>query len=147
MDFIPISKKALFIWRARLVAVAFLAALLISLIFNFFSIVWNILTGAWIIAFIYFYAFYYPIKYHKMKYKVNDDIFCVNCGVIYTRQKYIYIKNIHYVILFSSPLERHFGVTTLIVVAAGGTIFLYSLNNDDAAKLRSTLSGETAHEK
>ena len=144
LQFKSVSPTLLKIWRARLIAVVFVFALLVSLIFNFFTLVWNILTITWIVLFLFFYSFYLPAFYNSLRYSLLDKTFCVSAGVIFNRNKYIYIDNIQYVMSVASPLARYYGLCSLVVVGAGGVISLYGLEAEEILYLKQHLSNEVA---
>nr|WP_087302394.1 PH domain-containing protein [Anaerotruncus colihominis] len=96
-------------------------------------------------AFLYFYIFYYPIKYRKLAYGTNAHCLLVYCGVIYTRVKAVPFTSIQYTSVFSTPLERLFGVTSLFVYAAGGRVYIPGLAPQDARELQALLTPGRPH--
>ena len=64
----------------------------------------------------------YPIKYRKLSYGFNRRCLLIHCGVIYTRVKAVPLTSIQYASVASSPLERLFGVCSLLVHAAGSSV-------------------------
>lgn len=139
MNFHKIDRKALLIWRIRLCVCALLPSFFSALFFSLNSLVWLILTGCWVVAFLTLFVWYYPLKYRKLSYAAVGDVLVINCGVIYTRRKSVLIKNIQYISLVSLPLHKLFGLCAVFFHAAGGYVYLPCVRQEDAALLQNLL--------
>lgn len=133
------------VWRLRLLAAALVPSFLTAWFSPRINWLWWLFTAAWMCAFLYFYIFYYPIKYRKLAYGVNAHCLLVYCGVIYTRVKAVPFTSIQYTSVFSTPLERLFGVTSLFVYAAGGRVYIPGLAPQDARELQALLTPGRPH--
>lgn len=79
--------QILTVWRIRLLLVALVPSFFSAFFAPRINWVWWLFTAAWMAAFLYFYIFYYPIKYRKLSYGFNRRCLLIHCGVIYTRVK------------------------------------------------------------
>ena len=128
------------VWRLRLLLVAILPSFLSAYFAPHIGLVWWVFTAAWIFAFLGFYIFYYPIKYRKLAYSVNEKCLLIHCGVIYTRVKEIPLTSVQYVSIATTPLQRLFGICSLIVFTAGSNAYIPGLAPDKADELRDLLT-------
>ena len=128
------------IWRIRLLLLAVVFSFLSAWFYPHRGWIWWLFTLGWAGGFFYFYLFYYPIKFRKLSYARNQDCLLIHCGVIYTRTRAIPFSAIQYTSTGSTPLERLFGVCSLIVVTAGSRVFLPGLPTQDAQELQRFLS-------
>ena len=132
--------RILTVWRIRLLVTAVAP----SAVTAYFSInrtwAWWLFSASWIAAFLYFYIGYYPIKYRKLSYSLNQTCLVVHCGVIYTRIKAMPLVSIQYVSVSSTPLQQLFGLCSLVVYAAGSTLRLPGLPLQDGILLQGALT-------
>ncbi|MDD2955066.1 MAG: PH domain-containing protein [Oscillospiraceae bacterium] len=135
-----ISRRALLLWRVRLCAAALPLSFLLSLLLEPFSLLWSIFAGILILAFLFFYSFYFPVKYKKLTYAVGRGILVVHGGVFYRTRRSISLANIQYLSSFETPLCRLLGVSGLLIHAAGGTLYLPALEKQTCALLSSALT-------
>ena len=72
--------RILTVWRIRLLVTAVAP----SAVTAYFSInrtwAWWLFSASWIAAFLYFYIGYYPIKYRKLSYSINQACLVVQIG-------------------------------------------------------------------
>ncbi|MEG0899314.1 MAG: PH domain-containing protein [Oscillospiraceae bacterium] len=139
------EKRIVWVWRIRLALFCLIPAAMNGWFNETMSNIWLIFTFLWVAVFIFFYAFYFPIKYKKQSYRITSKDFFVTTGVIYTITKSIPIKNVQYVSIFSSPLERIMKVATIRAVGAGGGVSISGMSKEDTKRLSSIL-GESEHE-
>lgn len=131
--------RTLTVWHIRLLCAAIVPSFCSAWFAPYINWIWWTFTGAWALAFLYGYIFYYPIKYRKLSYSFNKRCFLIHCGVIYTRVKAIPLTSIQYVSVTSTPLQRLFGICSLFVFCAGSTAYVPGLLRADAAHLRERL--------
>lgn len=136
MNFHRIDPRALLVWRIRLCVCALLPSFLSALFFAPGTLVWCILTGLWVAAFLALFLWYYPLKYKKLSYAASDDLLVIRCGVIYTRRKSILIKNIQYITIVTLPLPKLFGLCAIFFQAAGGWMYLPCVRRQDAQMMQ-----------
>lgn len=139
----PVIKPALHIltvWRLRLLLCTLLPSFFSALFFGSRGPIWWSCTIVWVAAFCYFYIFYYPIKLKKLSFGGNDRCLLIHCGVIYTRVKAIPYESIQYLSVTSSPLERLFGICSLVLYMAGASAYLPGLTPEEAETIRADLA-------
>lgn len=128
------------VWRIRLL----LAAVAPSFLSAYFGAnrnwIWWLFTASWTAAFLYFYIFYYPIKFRKLSYSLNKRCLIIHCGVIYTRVKAVPFSSIQYAAIGTTPLQRLFGITSLFVCTAGSSAYIPGLPPDEARELQAILT-------
>ena len=129
------SKNILWVWRIRLCLICLIPSAICGWFFKTFSSLWLIFTCLWLIAFAFFYIFYFPIKYKKLLYHHDGSVFVKNYGVIYTMTKSIPLKNIQFIIKSATPLERIFKIYSFRIVGAGSQMTVSGLNSDDLSFL------------
>ena len=137
MHFKRTDKMGLILWEIRISAAAFLVSFLTAVIFS--GIMFKIISALWITAYLVMFAWYYPLKYKKLSYNIDENILVVNCGVVYRRRKSIFLKNIQYISTVRTPLQRIAKLETVIVHAAGGFIFIPNLKIEESRLLMYTL--------
>lgn len=134
------------VWRIRLLVAAIIPAFVSACFWKQINWVWWLFTASWALAFLYFYIFYYAIKYRKLSYSLNERCLLIHCGVIYTRVKAIPFTSIQYVSVASTPLQRLFGITSLFVFSAGGSAYIPGLPPLEARALQGVLTPDDGGE-
>lgn len=127
------------IWRIALIFITLVPAFLTSLILRIGSVAWTVATGLWIFAFLAAYLVYLPIRYKKLAYGISGDNIVLVSGTFYTRVCSIPIAGIQFTALVQSWLDRFFGLSTLVINAAGGRISIPGLKTQDAKALADLL--------
>lgn len=127
------------VWRIRLLLAALAPSFLSAYFLPWQGILWWCLTAGWVLGFLYFYIAYYPIKLRKLAYSGNEHCLIIHCGVVYTRVKAIPYTSIQYASLFSTPLERLFGICSLAVSMAGARVYMPGLTRNQAKGLQEQL--------
>ncbi len=130
-----ISKKSVTLWRIRLCIIAFVCAVVTSFVMIPFSIVWNVTTAGWVTTFLFMYFLYYPAKYRRLTYSVDQSKIYVKSGVIYRYERYMELDRVQYVNLVADPLQRIIGLNGVLILAAGSRIYIPCLEKDEAKKL------------
>lgn len=136
--------RILTVWRIRLLVTAVAPSAVTAYFFINRTWIWWLFSASWIAAFLYFYIGYYPIKYRKLSYSINQTCLIVHCGVVYTRIKAMPLCSIQYVSVSSTPLQQLFGLCSLVIYAAGSALRLSGLSLQDGILLQGTL---TPHEE
>ena len=143
VDFSP-HRRILTIWRMVAAAFALAAAFAVALLFGQHPLLFRLTTGLWVVVFLGFFVIYCPIKYNRLKYSVGNGQVLLRGGVLYRRVKAIPLSNIQFTAAFASPLHRLFGLCTVALAAAGGSLFLTGLTREDAARLEKLLCVPTS---
>lgn len=133
--FVKPPRRALFYWRIRALLLAFVPSFLVSFFFPLFSLWWYLITGAWLLAFFYFFCFWYPIKWKKLSYCLIGRILYLNNGIIYTHRRFIETKNIQYVEVYHDPIMKLFHISTVVIHAPGVVMYMPGLLREDALAL------------
>lgn len=134
-----LPEKALACWRVRLILTAFGPALLSALFYSYSRLVWGILTGLWMGAFLLFYFGYYPLKRRRLSYGSDGRLFILNTGVVYNRRKAIPLERIQYITVGRTPLQRAMGLSSVYIHLAGGVALLSCVTQQEAERLRTLL--------
>ena len=69
----------------------------------------------------------------------HRDWFLLRKGLLWHRSILVPRRQIQYVSLRRNPLERLFGLTTLVFMTAGGRVYLHGVEHDEAERLRRLL--------
>lgn len=133
------QQAVLTIWRLLLVLAAVPPAFLISLLFQAGGLPWLLLVAAWLLAFLFFYLLYLPLRYRKLAFQLQKDRIIVHSGIFYTRIRAMPLQSIQYVGLLISPLDALFGLSALVITAPGGRIVIPGLHRRDAENLAELL--------
>lgn len=139
MEFQHVSPKSLVCWRVRLYLIAAVVAVAVSLFFTPFTVLWYWMTGVWVAAFLGMYFVYYPIKYRRLQFRVENGGVQLDSGVIYKYNKYMKIENIQYVNFVCTPLQRILKLKSAVIMAAGGYLYLPCLSAEQAQTLMRAL--------
>ncbi len=139
MEFQHVSPKSLVCWRVRLYLIAAVVAVAVSLLFTPFTVLWYWMTGVWVAAFLGMYFVYYPIKYRRLQFRVENGGVQLDSGVIYKYNKYMKIENIQYVNFVCTPLQRILKLKSAVIMAAGGYLYLPCLSAEQAQTLMRAL--------
>ncbi|MHC4854092.1 MAG: PH domain-containing protein, partial [Planctomycetota bacterium] len=60
-----------------------------------------------------------PLAYARWRFSVNDELLLVRYGIIWIEEKSIPISRLQHVDVLRGPIERLFGLATLVVFTAG----------------------------
>lgn len=131
--------KILTAWRVLLTFAMLAPAFLNALLFPIRGQAWLGVSAGWIVLFLVLYLVYLPLRYQKLSFSVSGDRILLYSGVLYTRARSIPLRNIQYSTILRSPLDRLFGLCSLVVTAAGGRISLPGLRLPDAEALAKAL--------
>jgi len=110
------------VWRAVLVLSALPLAFCASLLLRPGSAPWWIATCVWGAGFVFFYLFYLPAKQRRLCLELSEEKLVLRTGVFSNIRKTAPLARIQYVKIRSSPLHKWFGISTLVIVCAGGRI-------------------------
>lgn len=133
-------RRALALWRIRAVLLTFFPAFICSLFLSFDRLLWAIGTATWVVGFLYFFYFWYPIKWKKLSFCLTNKILYINNGVVYTHRRFIHLENIQYVEMYQSPFMKLAGLTSVVIKAPGASMYIPSLWKEDAQALYEALT-------
>ena len=123
------------VWRAVLILAVLPLAFCASLFLRPGSALWWIATCIWGAGFVFFYLFYLPVKQRRLRLEILEDKLVLSAGVFSTIQRTAPIARIQYIQVRSSPIHKWFGLSTLVVVCAGGRITAPGLSESRVQEL------------
>ena len=133
-------QQLLLLWRMRLFLTTIPVALLDGFFFYLNRPVFVWITLIWSLILLAGYSFYLPALYQQMQYQVTDKNVYLNTGLLFGRSKVILISNIQFLFISQTPFQRLLRLSSLRIMAAGGTIILPSLSNEKADQLLHQIS-------
>lgn len=119
-----IHPNALLIWQLRLILGAFFPAFLLFFFYRPEHILWKCAVGICAAVFLFFSLLWFPVKYWKLAYNIDGDTLYLRQGVIYTRYCSVTRKQLQYITLTSTPLQRCFSLYSAVLIMAGAHLFL-----------------------
>lgn len=123
-----LSKKAVFVWRARL-TIILLGALFVCGGVSVFSLVFGIaLTIFTLLAYVSIIVIYIPLLHESYKFTISDEKITINKGVILQKTYNLYTKKIQYIELAQSPLEKKYDLCTIVFHTAGANLSLQQID-------------------
>ena len=148
-DFAPLDPRALRLWQLGDL-LAFVALLLIGLVIAvaagvswppavpWLAAAWVAfaLLGAWTIL------YYHPRNFRAWGYRLDERVLLVRRGVWWRTVKLLPLPRLQHVDVKRGPLQRHFGLATLVLHTAGtqaAAIEVPGLDADEAVRLRDRL--------
>ncbi len=60
-----------------------------------------------------------PLAYARWRYRVTDDLLLMRYGILWHEERLIPVRRMQHVDLMRGPIERLFGLATLVVFTAG----------------------------
>lgn len=124
--------QILVIWRIILTLTALIPAFLVSLLLRVGSNVWMLLVSGLVLLYLSMYLVYLPLLYKKTSFGISGEKVVLVTGSLNTRVIAIPLSQIQFTTVARSVLDRLFGISTVVVTAAGGRIAIPGLNTADA---------------
>ena len=148
-DYAPLDPRALRLWQLGDL-LAFLVLLLIGLVvavavgvnwretIPWVASAWGAfaLLGAWTIL------YYHPRNFRAWGYRLDDRVLLIRRGVWWRTIKLLPLPRLQHVDVKRGPLQRHFGLATLVLHTAGthaASIEVPGLDAEEAVRLRDRL--------
>jgi membrane protein YdbS with pleckstrin-like domain len=147
--FTPLDPRTTKVWRLSIAFSGgiFLSVLVIlGIVFSFFAsvvarILWGV-AGAFFLLFLWQYVWYTPRAYLSWGYRVDDRVLEIRKGILDKTLSLLPLSRLQHVDIQRGPVERKFGLATLILHTAGthhATLTLPGLDVDEAVRLRDHL--------
>ena len=135
-----VSKKALLLWETAALSCAAVLYCLILWIFIPGTWLWYLLL--WLVGAVYILtAFLFLPLYHlSFSYRVTKRELFSHSGILFPKSRIMDRSRIAFVTLRHGPLTRLFGLSTLTVHAAGGSLSFRLLEHREAEELASFLT-------
>lgn len=115
---------AIIIWELRLILGTFFPTFLLFFFYAPEYLIWKCVAGGCIVIFLFFSLFWFPVKYWKLAYHIEGNILYLRRGVLYTRYCSVSKKQLQYITLTSTPLQRRFSLCSAILIMAGAHLFI-----------------------
>ncbi|MBQ4613189.1 MAG: PH domain-containing protein [Clostridia bacterium] len=93
----------------------------------------------WCALLLFLLTVYFPRRRKGLRYRVEQSGITVIGGVLTVTRRYIPLSAVRCVIALRGPLERAFGLSTLLVCAAGGRLLIEGIPVADAEALTEKL--------
>ena len=90
-----------------------------------------------------------PLAWHRWRYAIDVELLRTQSGILFLEEKVIPISRLQHVDLLRGPIERLFGLATLVVFTAGtegATFRLPGLAAARAQQLRDTILAQRGHD-
>ena len=141
MKNIKASNKFIFIMCVRAILI-FLLLLLISSAFLMLNhMVFNIVI--FILSFLtVFILIFIPLFFKTLKISCNDEKINISCGVFFRYKGSFSISNIQFYSIFSSPLERIFKLSSVVINFSGGFAFIPCISHTDCEIITEKIRGK-----
>jgi uncharacterized protein len=147
--FTPLDARTTKVWRLSIAFSGgiFLAMLVIlGIVFSFVApvvarVLWG-LAGAFFLLFLWQYVWYTPRAYNSWGYRMDDRVLEIRKGILNKTLSLLPLSRLQHVDIQRGPVERKFGLATLILHTAGthhATLALPGLDADEAVRLRDHL--------
>ena len=138
----PVSKKAMYVGNALTMAV-FAAFAAVSLHFSK-GTPWLLPSAAAVIPLAVVLALYLflspPVFYRHYRYRMDDDCIEVRSGVIIRSHVLVPVERVHQVDVRKGPILRAYGLATVTVTTAGGSVSLQYLEEAVAEDIAAHLN-------
>lgn len=132
----PFPYRVQYLWRTRLLLFCFPIALLDGFFYFLHPALFWVIFALWAVLFLTLYGLYFPMLYRSLNYQITSRHIRLRQGALFRRENMIYMENIQYLTLSQTPLQRLFGLATLHITAAGGSLRLAGLEEDTVQTIR-----------
>ena len=127
--------RLLWVWRIFLTLAALPVAFLSSLFLRPLSPLWWAATGFWAVVFLFCFLIYLPIRQRAIFLVMNGESLILSEGVFSVIERTVPLENIQYIRVRSTPIHRWLGLSTLVVVSAGGRLEMPGLGRGEVDRL------------
>lgn len=139
LDKKALPQRALTLWRVRatlfLIAAAFFCGVL--LVFSTsVAVVFGIVA---LLIYLIFVLLYSPLLYKSYMYSFSEDQVLIQKGVLFCRNVRIRWDRVQYCVLVQGPLQRLFGVASVMILTSGSRELIRDIHVKNAEKLRKAL--------
>ena len=136
------SIRQLFIWQLWTVLFSLLPSLLTSLLLAPGSKAWRLATFAWMGGALAQLLLYFPAKYLRLGYALDQQRLLLCSGVLYLHTAALPLAAVQTVRITAGPLQRLLGLRTVRAYAAGARLSVPGLPREEAAQLACQLLPE-----
>lgn len=138
MEYVYPDKRILICWSVYGCLTAIVPALLSSwllalpIIPRWISLTFTITWGA---GYAFLLAIFFPLRRRCLCYHIDDDGITVISGVLFKNSRRFPYDTIRHYIVFDGPIERFFGIRSVLLCATGGRLMLEGLTSDKVTAL------------
>ena len=147
MKYNSLDKKAITIMRIN----ALITLIVITAVFVFFkilniemskevSLTVYIIWGVIIFISLLDVLIFPNIRYQRYKYYISDEIIDVKRGLLVITRTIVPIERVQKIELTSGPIDRYFGLSTVVIYTAAGTALIKFLKTEEAQNITDKLN-------
>lgn len=126
-------------WRIQLALLMFVPAFFHALLFSSALYRWVGCTLVWLLIFFAVDLVYFPARLRRLSLTITPSHIILTDGVFFPLTRTLPLANIQLTTVYRGPFQRLFGLSTLMVTAAGGRLIFPGLRREDAQLLCDTL--------
>ena len=135
MEHLHPDKRMGFCWSAYALAVA-IAPIAASVLLFRWSLRWALIFAAVLgVTLFFLLVVYFPWRCRSIRYCINENSITVESGVFFKSLRRMPLSSVRYVIALRGPLERIFGLSSLLVFATGGRVLIEGIPCETADTL------------
>lgn len=147
MKYCSLDKKAITIMRINAIigllifgAAYFIFKLLEIEMPKEVSIAVNLIIGIIFVLLIFNVVLFPNIRYQRYKYYVNDEMIDVKKGLIVITRSIVPIERVQKIELTMGPIDRCYGLSTVVIYTAAGVVSIKFLKNEVAQEITDYLN-------
>lgn len=147
MKYYSLDKKAITIMRINAIigllifgAAYFIFKLLEIEMPKEVSIAVNLIIGIIFVLLIFNVVLFPNIRYQRYKYYVNDEMIDVKKGLIVITRSIVPIERVQKIELTMGPIDRCYGLSTVVIYTAAGVVSIKFLKNEVAQEITDYLN-------
>ena len=141
MDYKQPDRRVVRCWTMYTLVLAPIPLTVSILLFRLPSAAWLLhsFTIAWVATLTLLLTIYYPLRYRRMRYALDNHAVVAVRGVIFVSRQQVSLSAVRHITTICGPIERFSGIRTLFIRATGGQLLLEGIPADEADKLMQAL--------
>lgn len=134
-----LPQRAVILWRVRATLLLIVAAFLCGVLFVFSNIMAIVFGIGAVVIYLLLMFLYFPYLYKGYMYGFLSKQIFIKKGVLFHRNIHIRMDKIQYCVLIQGPLQRLFGLASVLILMAGSQEYIRDIHVKNAEKLRKVL--------
>lgn len=134
-----LPQRALFLWRVRATLFLIAAAFFCGVLLVFSTAVAVVFGVVALIVYLVCVFLYFPFLYKRYIYSFSETQVLIQKGVLFHRSVRICWNRVQYCVLVQGPLQRLFGVASVVILTSGSQELIRDIHVQNAEKLRKAL--------
>lgn len=134
-----LPQRAVILWRVRVTLLLIAAAFLCGVFFVFSNIIALIFGIGTVAIYLVLMFLYFPYLYKSYVYGFSFQEIFIQKGVLFHKNIHIRMDRIQYCVLVQGPLQRLFGLASVLILTAGSQEYIRDIHVKNAEKLRKVL--------